>query len=112
MNIKVDRAFMPSIGKTVSARFWQMCPDSVTFSKKRITHFYENDKECIKKLVQEEYVKYELRKMDNDCQQSLPENPNTAVTNVEKSATYLHTTSSVFSQEYTGAAYTNTIAFS
>ena len=70
MGIKVDRAFMPAIGKTVSARFRQMCPDSETFSKKKTTYFYEDDKECLEQLVQEEYVKHVLRKVDDDFEQT------------------------------------------
>jgi hypothetical protein len=70
MDLMVDRAFMPAIGKTVSAKFRQMCPDSETFSKKKITYFYLDDKVCLEKLVQEEHMKYMLRKVDDDFEQT------------------------------------------
>ncbi len=69
MDLMVERAFMPAIGKTVSAKFRQMCPDSETFSKKKITYFYLDDKVCLEKLVQEEHMKYMLRKVDDDFEQ-------------------------------------------
>jgi len=70
MDIQVDKTFMPAIGKTVSAKFRQMRPESETFSKKKITFFYEDDKECLEKLVQEEYMKYKLRKVDDEFEQT------------------------------------------
>ncbi len=69
MQIEVDRAFMPAFGKAVSARFKEMCPGSETFTRKRFTYFYEEDKECLERLVQEEHMKYLMRKVDREFAQ-------------------------------------------
>ena len=66
MEIKIDQAFMPAMGKAVSARFREMCPESETFSKKKTTYFYEPDRECLEKLIREEYFKYVMRKADEE----------------------------------------------
>ena len=66
MDIKVDQAFMPTMGKTVSAKFREMCPRSETFSKKKTTYFYAQDKECLEELIKEEHLKYVVRKADAD----------------------------------------------
>ncbi len=66
MDIKADKAFMPVMGKTVSARFRERRPGSETFSKKKTTYFYEQDRECMEELIREEYLKYAVRAADED----------------------------------------------
>ena len=66
MDIKDDQAYMPTMGKTVSARFRERCPGSETFSKKKTTYFYEQDRECMEELVREEYLKYAVYAADAD----------------------------------------------
>lgn len=66
MQVEVDKTFMPAFGKAVSAKFKDMCPESETFSRKKITYFYEDDKECLSRLVQEEHMKYLMRKVDKE----------------------------------------------
>ena len=69
MDLKIDSVLVPVICKTVCTRFREMCPGSETFSKKRRTFFYKDDKECIEKIMQEEHLKYMLRKVDDDFEQ-------------------------------------------
>jgi hypothetical protein len=64
MDIKIDKAFMPAMGKVVSARFSVLSPESEKFTKKKITYFYEKDRECLEKLVQEEFFEYQKRKSE------------------------------------------------
>ena len=70
MDLKIDPVLVPVICKTVCTRFREMCPGSETFSKKRRTFFYKDDKECIEKITQDEYMKYMLRKVDDDFEQT------------------------------------------
>jgi hypothetical protein len=69
MDLKIISVLVPVICKTVCTWFREMCPGSETFSKKRRTFFYKDDKKCIEKIMQDEYVKYMLRKVDDDFEQ-------------------------------------------
>jgi hypothetical protein len=58
MGVKIDQDFMPAVGKSVCARFKKM--HGATFSKKKITFFYVDDKECLEKLINEEVLKHKV----------------------------------------------------
>jgi hypothetical protein len=64
LDLKIDQAFMPAIGRAVSTKFSEMYPERETFSRKKTAYFYEKDRECLEKIVSEEYVKYVVRKAD------------------------------------------------
>ena len=70
MDLKIDPVLVPVICKTVCTLFREMCPGSETFSKKRRTFFYNDDRECIENIMQAEYVKYMLKKVDEDFGQT------------------------------------------
>ena len=69
MDIKIDRAFMPAMGKAVSAKFKELCPGGETFSKKKTTYFYDDDRECLEILIQEEYMKHVARQVNEDFEE-------------------------------------------
>ncbi len=62
MDIKIDRAYMPSLGKCVSLRFSMLRPGGEKFTKKKTTYFYDIDRECIENLIRDEFSKHQLRK--------------------------------------------------
>ncbi len=64
MDIEVDRAFMPAIGKSISAKFKKINPKGETFTRKKIAYFYEEDRDCLKNLIHEEYSHYDLLKSE------------------------------------------------
>ena len=66
LGLEIDQAYMPAMGKAVSAKFSEMHPACETFSRKKTTFFYEKDRECLEKIFKEEYLKYVLRKAEND----------------------------------------------
>jgi hypothetical protein len=69
LDLEIDQAYMPAMGKAVSAKFSEMYPACETFSRKKTIFFYEKDKECLEKIFKEEYLKYVLRKAEHDLNQ-------------------------------------------
>jgi hypothetical protein len=70
LELKIEPELVPAICKTVCTRFREQNPGSETFTKKRRTFFYADNKDCLAKLIQEEYLKYVMRKADEEFEDS------------------------------------------
>jgi hypothetical protein len=66
MGLEMDKAYMPAMGKAVSIKFKEMCPESETFSRRKTVFFYDEDKECMEELVRQEHKKFVARQVEGD----------------------------------------------
>jgi hypothetical protein len=71
LELQVDSKDVPIMCRTVCARFRQMCPGSEMFSRHRQTYFYTHDRECLEGLVQEEYTKHAVKKVELEFKQDV-----------------------------------------
>ena len=65
LELKIIPTHYAAVCKMVCTRFKFLNPGCEMFSKKRRTYFYEKDRECLEKLIQEEYLKY-LKRRDEE----------------------------------------------
>ena len=71
LELQVDSKDAPIMCKAVCTRFRQMCPGSEMFSRQRQTYFYTHDRECLEGLVQEEYTKHAVKKVELEFNQDV-----------------------------------------
>ena len=61
MKLEIDPKRMPALCKTVCTRFREIRPQSDVFTKMRRTFFYQQDRECLEDIVQEEFLRHSSR---------------------------------------------------
>jgi hypothetical protein len=69
MELDIEPGRVPALCKTVCTRFREIRPGSDVFSKMRRTFFYQQDRACLESILQEEYMKYVVRRAGEEFEE-------------------------------------------
>ena len=68
MDLKIEAVFVPAICKAVCARYREAHPLGETFTRQRQTFFYNQDRECLKIMIENEFSEHQLRRTGEPIQ--------------------------------------------
>jgi hypothetical protein len=68
MGLKVEAAFVPAICKAVCRRYRVEHHLGEMFTRKRQTFFYNQDRECLRKMIENEFSEHQIRRLDEPLQ--------------------------------------------